>query len=899
MGLTPGSQLGPYEILMPLGAGGMGEVYRARDTRLDRTVAIKILPAHLSSDPVRKQRFEREAKVISGLNHPNICVLHDVGSQDGMDYLVMECVEGETLAKKLERGPLPLDQVLKIGQEMAEALDKAHRSGVVHRDLKPGNIMLTPAGAKLLDFGLAKPAVAMATLATLTAATPQHSPVTQEGMIVGTFQYMSPEQVEGKDLDGRSDIFSLGAVLYEMLTGQRTFTGKSQLSVASAILEKDPEPISSAKPMTPPLLDHAIRRCLAKDPEQRWQSARDLALELKWLAQGGAGASENAEIQKRSRATLWIGAGLGLAVLCAGLGAGYLTRPRAPERRLVWSSIVPPEKSSFVESGTAWGALAVSPDGEHIVVGILGENGKPMLYLRALNSQTGQVLPGTEGASFPFWSADGQSIGFFADGEVKRIEAGGGPVQVVCAAPEARGGTWNQDGVIVFAATITGPLYRVSAGGGTATPVTKFDASRNENSHRWPHFLPDGNHFLYLARTAALRSSAINVGSLDGSEPRKVVESIGNASYSNSGYLLYPRGNTLLAQSFDLAKMSVTGDPVTVVDEVSSNGNVQHTSYSISRGAILAFIRSVGAGRSHLQWIHRSGKALESLDQSGAFFAPSLSPDGKKLAVEVAGVNSQAGSDLWIYDLPSKAKTRLTFSPPNGTELNRLPVWSPDGTRVAFSSFRDGHYQIFEKAVNGLGQMTPVYPGEGQRYATSWSSDGRYLVGIEESALSGTGHVVVIPLSETAGKPFQLFPEGTGITLYSFPRVSPDGKWLAYMSNESGRAEIYLTSFPKGEGKWQVSTNGAVAPSWRRDGKELYFYTPDDRVSAASISSAGGAPVISNVRALFWAPLVSSSNWAYDAAPDGQKFLVDTILQSAVAEPITLVENWDVALKKK
>jgi len=900
MSLAVGSKLGPYEILAPLGAGGMGEVYRARDTRLNRTVAIKILPAQFTSDPVSKQRFEREAKTISGLNHPHICVLYDIGHQDGVDYIVMECVEGETLANRLEKGPLPLEQVLKVGREIAEALDKAHRNGVVHRDLKPGNIMLTAAGAKLLDFGLAKPAAPMATLATMTAMAPVQSPVTQQGTIVGTFQYMSPEQVEGKDLDGRSDIFSLGAVLYEMLTGQRAFDGKSQLSVASAILEKEPAPLTSVKPLTPPSLDHAIRRCLAKSPDERWQTARDLSQELKWIAESGtqSGPAVSARPKPRSAALAWLAAGGALAALAAGLAAGYLARPRA-EKRVIRSSILPPDKATFVETGTTWGALSVSPDGQSIVVGIQGESGTSVLYLRPLNSLTGQILPGTQGGSFPFWSPDSRSIGFFAGGELKRIEATGGPVQAICTAPEARGGSWNQDGVIIFAATITGAIFRVQASGGAPSPVTKFDASHNENSHRWPAFLPDGKHFFYLARTADLSSSSINVGTLDGSEPRRLLNAVGNASYDTSGYLVYPRGSDVLAQKFDPDKLTLAGDRVTIAEGVSSNGNVQHASYSISRNGMLAYIRSAGAGHSSLKWIDRTGKTLRVIDQDATFFGPSLSPDGKKLVVAVAGEQNQANTDLWIYDLNTLAKTRFTFSPSSGTLRNRLAVWSPDGSRIAFTSFRDGHYQIFEKAANGLGRETPVYPGEGQRYSMSWSRDGRYLSTIEESAQNGLGKIMVIPMNGSDEKPFPILPGVSGITIFSFPQISPDGKWLAYMSNESGRAEIFLATFPKGEGKWQVSTDGAVGPRWSRDGKELFYLNLEDRLVSATIASNGDAPSITNVHSLFWLPLVASSNWACDPSPDGQSFLVNTVINPAFAEPISLVENWDAPLKQK
>ncbi len=533
MALPPGTKLGPYEIGAALGAGGMGEVYRARDPRLDRTVAIKILPEQLSADPVGRQRFEREAKTISRLNHPHICVLHDIGHQDGIDYLVMECVEGETLAKRLEKGPLPIEQVLKYGMQIADALDKAHRSGVVHRDLKPGNIMLTPIGAKLLDFGLARPvaSLALATAATLTAATPS-SPVTEQGTIVDTFQYMSPEQVEGKELDARSDIFSLGAVLYEMLTGKRAFEGKSQLSVASAILEKEPAPISSVKPLTPVNLDHAIRRCLAKDLEDRWQTARDLAVELKWIGESGSQVAIPAirpEARRSRKRLAWALCG----VLVAGLVAGavWWRSSRLEEHTMYF-----PAPFSFPVRD-----VAVAPNGDTVaVVSDHESGGKSALWLYEVGSREARSVANTDGVSFPFWSPDGRSLGFFADGKLKRLDIAGGPVQTLCDAPSGRGGSWNRDGVILFTPSgrIGDVVNRVLASGGIPQPISVLDTSRSETSHRWPRFLPDGKHYLFMAFnvSALTDTDAIYVGSLDSNEKKFLTKAIANAAYAAPGY---------------------------------------------------------------------------------------------------------------------------------------------------------------------------------------------------------------------------------------------------------------------------------------------------------------------------------------------------------------------------
>jgi Tol biopolymer transport system component len=508
-------------------------------------------------------------------------------------------------------------------------------------------------------------------------------------------------------------------------------------------------------------------------------------------------------------------------------------------------------------------------------------------------------LQGTEGASFPFWSPDSRSIAFFAYGQLKRIDATGGSTQVLCAASESRGGSWGADGAIIFAPTITSGIFRVPDTGGTPVQISKLDASRHENSHRWPSFLPDGKHFLYLARTAALTDSAIRVGAIDGSESRVVVTATGNPAYARSGYLLYPQGSKLLAQKFDPASLSVSGDPVTILENVANNGNVQHASYSISQNGMLLYHRGVGSGHSSLKILDRSGKLLRVIDDSAAFFGPTLSPDATRIAVSATSDQNSSATDLWIYDLKTLAKTRFTFSSPSSADSSRLPVWSPDGSQLAFSSFRDGHYQIFVKSSNGVGPETAVYPGEGQRYAMSWSPDGHYLLVYEEGSQFNQGRMMVVPITGGDEKPFPIRPELTTLTLFCMPRISPDGKWLTYMSNESGRAEVYLTTFPKGEGKWQVSTQGAVQPGWSRDGKELFFVNTQFRLQSVSIESRGDSPVFQNVRDLFWAPLVLSASWTYDSFPGGQSFLLNAVVNPLVSEPISLVENWEGSLSRK
>jgi len=559
MPLASGTRLGPYEIAGPLGSGGMGEVYRARDTRLERTVAIKILPAQFSSDPVRKQRFEREAKTISSLNHPNVCVLHDIGHQDGIDYLVMECVEGETLARRLEKGSLPFDQALKYGAQIADALDKAHRSGVVHRDLKPGNIMLTKSGVKLLDFGLAKPlSEAIASGQTLSVSPAASRPLTAEGTIVGTVQYMSPEQLEGKETDARSDLFSFGAVLYEMATGNHAFDGKSQASIIAAILEHEPQPISAFQPLAPPAMDRLIRTCLAKDPEERIQTAHDVKLQLHWIAEAGSQTVEATRVPvargKWERAGWLVAATFFLVAVAAGAAWWRAGNRRAPPMYFHTSVPFPANDLALSLDGRMLAMVAYSQQASNYV-----------LWTYEVGGRRTNSIDGTQGASYPFWSPDGKSIGFFADGKLKKVEASGGQPQVLCDAPNGRGGAWNSDGVIVFTPDGLGVgLFQVSSRGGSPVEITKPDPSRFESSHRWPVFLPDGNHFLYLAANFSghLEYDAIFLGSLDSRERRLLVSTGANAAYAEPGYLLYLRDDkTLVAQPFDRRRYVLSGEP--------------------------------------------------------------------------------------------------------------------------------------------------------------------------------------------------------------------------------------------------------------------------------------------------------------------------------------------------
>lgn len=885
MPLSRGVRLGPYEILDALGAGGMGEVYRAIDTRLERTVAIKILPAQLSSDPVRKQRFEREAKTISSLNHPHICVLHDVGQQDGIDYLVMECVEGETLAKRLEKGVLPLEQVLRYGMQIADALDKAHRNGVVHRDLKPANIMLTSTGAKLLDFGLAKATVPLTSAATLTAEI-RNSPVTEQGTILGTFQYMSPEQVEGKEIDGRSDIFSLGAVLYEMLTGTRAFGGKSQLSVASAILEKEPEPISSVKPMTPPALDHAIRGCLAKDREERWQTARDLALELKWFAESGGQAVSAVRVETRETGS-WLS--LLPWALCAVLAAGLVAGA------MWWHGGKNAGQTTYFSAPLSFPArdMAVAPNGHTVaVVGYRESERTTVLWLYEVGGRDARSVAETEAASFPFWSPDGKSLAFFGDGKLKKVNLADGPVQTICDAPAGRGGSWNKDGVIVFtpSGNLNDGLYRVPASGGTPTQITIPDPSRGENSHRWPMFLPDGRHFLYLAANLSgkMDQDAIYVGALDSQAKKFVTKATGNAAYAAPGYLLYYREKSLFAQRFDADKVELSGEAVPLSTDVAYLPRIRRAVYAASDGGVLVAQSGSGVSLSRLVWYDRKGNEIGAVGKPDVYANVALAPNGKTVALDKADMGSQ-NTDVWTYDLQRDSTKRLTFDP----AIDSTPMWSPDGTRLLFASNRGHHFGLYVKNADGADEeklLAMEASDKADAYPSDWSRDGKYI--LYESA----GRLWITALPELKTRVFVNVPATA-----KNGQFSPDGRWVAYTSNESGKWEIYVTSFPEVRGKWQLSSAGGTQPRWRGDGKELFFLASDGKMMAVPVTAGAnfdaGAPVTlfqANPREL----VATSERVTYDVTKDGQRFLINTQVKNAETQPMSVILNWQAGLKK-
>jgi len=867
----------------------MGEVYRARDTRLGRDVAVKILPKEMSADATRKQRFEREAKTISGLNHPNICVLHDVGSQDGVDYLVMECVEGETLAKRLEKGPLPLEQVLKYGAQIADALDKAHRAGIVHRDLKPGNIMLTSSGAKLLDFGLAKPVEAIASGLTLTMAAARSSPVTQEGMVVGTFQYMSPEQVEGKEVDGRSDIFSLGAVLYEMLTGKRAFEGKSQLSVASAILEKEPAPIGTVKPLTPPVLDHVIRKCLAKSADERWQSASDLASELKWITEAGTSSGAHAAVIARKGRASWAYAVAGAVAAALVLGGLLLWRERSTREPAVRLTITRPEAEPITVSYGP--ALALSPDGQRVAF-VVAHGADTQLVLRDLSSFDAKVVPGTEGATTPFFSPDGEWLAFMVAGKIKKIPVNGGTAidvaDVSISIGSTSGGTWLADGTIVFNSGMTAGLVRVPASGGKAEPVPRPDGDKAGAWQWWPEALPGGDVLFTQRSGEGPGESSIAILSLKTGKYKTVVEKGEYAHYSPDGRIVYLQNGALLAVPFNERKMEVTGPAEPVLEGVQYTPSA-FAQFAIAPNGTLAYIPGTAKDLNNtLVTIDRSGREEALKAPPRGFEDMDLSPDGKMLAMTVIG---GAQWNVWIYDLQQGSLNRLTFEGDN-----RDPMWSSDGKRVIYASTRNGHRGLYWKPVSGTGGEEQLLNSPRQLFPSSATSDGKYLI-YDDGAWQDPAFIYALPL-QGERTPQVLLKQRN----LANGKVSPNGKWIAYESAESGRTEIYVRRFNAGTEKWEVSTEGGEHGLWSRDGGELYFRTsgPKGAMVMSTTVGKGEEFTFSPPRVLFRFGCVASGAHDYGVMENGQRVVcIKEPEAETKATQVNVVLNWASELKKK
>ncbi len=875
----------------------MGEVYHARDTRLDRSVAIKILRAHVSEDSEAKQRFDREARAISSLSHPNICSLYDVGTQDNVSYIVMEYLRGETLADRLEKGPLPLPQLLKCAIDICDGLATAHRGAVIHRDLKPGNIMLTKSGAKLMDFGLAKSMEVVTSAghgATTIASTPVSSgPLTAQGTVVGTFRYMAPEQVEGHEADVRSDIFSLGCVLYEMATGKPAFDGKSAASIMAAVLERDPAPITALEPQLPPALDRVVKSCLAKDPDDRFQTVRDIKLQLKWITEAEP-LPTTAPARRRVTAgerLVWIATTVGLLLL-AVFAVFHSSRQKQP--LVLQTSVTAPETLRFNFSGNIAGPPAISPDGTQIVFSGISE-GKSELYLRSLSDLSIRPLAGSDDGRFPFWSPDSRAIGFFADGKLKRLDlSGGGPI-TICDAVNGRGGSWGSAGTIVFAPNYNATLMQVAAAGGAPTDIFKLDAARY-STYRWPWFLPDGTHFLYFAANHLTpnnpNTGGVFFASIDGKENRLLFRSATNVIYA-SRYLLYVVGTTLRAQAFDPGSGKTQGDSSLLADGVQNDSEVWRGIVTASENGLLLYQPASSVATLKLAWFDRSGKQLEEIAEPDQYYQIRLSPDDKKLALVIG----QPSPTIWIYDLARDSKSRFTFD----DKAHTNPVWSRDGNQLAFALSDGGVLDaaIFSKAANGAGESRQLLARTADDAAlvapADWSPDGRWMIYTRGTMGAGAqgADLWAFPLDHSQ-KPFP-YISGPGDQIDA--QFSPDGHFVAYQSNESGNPEIYVAAFPWTGAKWQVSTNRGTSPRWSRDGRELFFFYGEQFMSAA-VGTVGSGLEISQPRLLFRLNVaVGEQQSHYAVTGDGKRFAV--LVQGQNSSPLVLVQNWTGQLKSR
>src|SRR5262245_4344342 len=902
----PANQLiAHYRILSKLGAGGMGEVYLAEDTKLGRKVALKLLPAEFNRDAGRMRRFEQEARAASALNHPNILTIFEIGEANEGRYIATEFIDGQTLRERLKGDRLAPSAALDIASQIAAALTTAHEAGIVHRDIKPENVMLRRDGVvKVLDFGLAKltdhnPAAVDSQAPTIAKA---H---TDPGTVMGTVGYMSPEQVRGQEADHRADIFSFGVILYEMLSGQRAFSGDSAVEVMNAILKEDPPELCETNTKISPQHEKIVRRCLEKKTEHSFTSARVLAFALAALpARSGSRIETQApapavaknvgasSLQNRERLT-WLAVTLLLRML--GFVWTYFTRQPATDTRVFKTSILPPEKSSFEH-------IAVSPDGRHLAF-TAATGGKVQLWVQALDSTEARPLAGTLGATFPFWSPDSRFIGFFAEGWLKKIEVTGGTVQKLCEAGIPYGGAWSNAGVILFRRVSEG-LFRVSATGGETTQVTSIDRPRQEIDHFYPAFLPDGRHFLYYVQSGQKETRGVYIGSLDGPRKRRLLDDITPIRYmaavpgdtaGGAGWLVFKRDDALLARRFDARRLEFTGEAFSLSDKVGSDAIFPtYSTFSVSDNGVLVFDPSLKRQRRQYWWVDRRGQRINSLDAAGGFYQPWLSPEEKRFIADrhdpLTGTQ-----DLWLYEVSGgNPPQRFTFDPAN----DACPIWSPQGSRIVWASTRvGGIMNLYQQAANGAGEETLLQKTDYPKLPTDWSRDGRFIIYYQADPKTKRDIWVMPAPGSGEEKPRPVVRTEANDTAGT---LSPDGRWLAYASDETGRFEVYVQSFPDGGGKRQVTTGGGSAPRWGQKGWELFYYSGDGWLMAAPVRigesfETGAASQLFEFRA---GTIMITFLPPYAVTADGQRFLINTVIEREPNAPLTVVTNWTAGVKK-
>jgi Tol biopolymer transport system component len=896
MPLQIGQQLGSYEITSLLGKGGMGEVYRARDPKLKRDVAIKILPDEFSLDADRVSRFQREAEALAALNHHNIAGIYDLQQSATTRFLILEFVEGDTLADIVrERGALPVDEALQIAKQICEALEAAHEKGIVHRDLKPANVKVTPEGkVKVLDFGLAKaldPSPGASRHPLPGGEGFSNSPTmlsgTMGGAILGTAAYMSPEQARGKTVDRRTDVWAFGCVLYEMLAGKPAFAGESVTDILARVLEREPN-LDFLPDKVPAKVRGICRRCLEKDVRRRFQDIGDVRYEIEGVLAGAPESTLRAQTARAGRfARLHsiLTALLAMIVLVLAVPTALYFRgmpSAAPEMRL---DITTPPTSDPI-------SLAISPDARTLVF-VATSDGQPRLWLRPMESATAQPIAGTEGATYPFWSPDSRTVGFFADGKLKRIDVHGGVPQTLASAPGGRGGSWNKDGVIVFAPAGTDSLYRLSASGGESMPVTRTDA--RQSNHRMPQFLPDGRHFLFYAQGNA---QGVYLGSLDSKDTRRLLDADTAAVFVPSGHICFLRQGTLFAERFDEQKNELIGDAFAVAQQIAFDSVLSIGALSAAPG-VLGYRTGSALGRGRLTWFERSGKSLGTMVGEADMLGlnPELSPDGKRVALD-RGANVK--TDVWLLETARGVFTRFT----SGAANNLAPIWSPDGTSIAFASNRNGLFDLYQKPASGVTEEKLLLQSAEIKWPEAWSPDGQFVLYREQNPKTNFD-LWAFPISGAVKGDQKPFPIANSVFEEREGQFSPDGHWVAYQSNESGRFEIYIQSFPVASGKVRISTNGGAQARWRKDGKELFYIALDGRLTAVPLmlSSNGQTIDVGKASPLFTAhltlgPLPAIQRHQYVASPDGQRFLMNITNEEQTGTPITLILNWHPEQKK-